>query len=461
MVDLNKIESQYKIHIDSEKVQPPPDLWNRVEESLNKKTANNKILWLKITGIAASVLAILFMGNLFLSDKSDEQILLSNNKPFDINVSGNDNGSLNNNPNGAQQYTETSKTEDYILSQSRILNKQEGQYIAINKLIVRNQDNLRDFEFNRHSKIYSVNNYIVTDKVEIKSLKSENPGINWQDLYIINTTQNNQSKEITRFGNKIEIGGVYSPVYAFRQTSGPEGLTGNMFTGSGPNEKPLIYTGGGIRLNVMVDKKWSVESGVRFARLGQEVNSQVDAGVVLALNALSTESDVRLKRVSLINSLGSINQTSSGNSTKNNLFYGTPSSEYHFGISNNNTQTSSTLEQNLDYLEIPLTLRYYLVNKGMSLSLSVGLSTNWLVSNNVYLKEESGKIKIGETSGISSLTMSTNAGLAFSVPVAGRLSLQLEPRINYFLSDINKDFPVSFKPYSFGIYSGLQYTFGK
>ena len=116
------------------------------------------------------------------------------------------------------------------------------------------------------------------------------------------------------------------------------------------------------------------------------------------------------------------------------------------------------IEQLIDYIEVPLTLRYAVFTRGMNMSVSAGLRTNWLISNGAYLIEGDGRQRIGETGGIDPMSWSTHAGVAFSVPIHGQLTFRIEPRINYFLGDINEAHPGRFKPYSIGIFSEVQYS---
>ncbi len=463
MVDLNKIESLYKSHSESIEIPPPPDAWNRIEASLNKQGSKNRALWIWVSGIAASLLVVVsFSTMIWLSNKPDNPTTLTNNH-LSTETSTIKEATLENKNNDSEVITDKEyENINNNLSQSRFLaglssekNNSSG-VSSINRTI--KSDLIVPY---RHSNIHSLNNYFATDKIEIKKIKSEHPDMKWEDFYVVDTENLKTSNETTRFGSRFEIGGVYSPVYAYRQTSVPSSSSSYMASASDPSEKGLVYSGGGIRLNVMVNKKWSVESGVRFARLGQEVNSQVDVEQLYASSTSLNESKTTIKRVSMVNSMGNISHNNTNVSTNKDLFFATSSPNYRVEFNASNTNTNSILEQNLDYIEVPLTIRYYLINNGMSLSLSAGLSSNWLVSNDVYLWNGSNREYIGQTSGLASMTLSTHAGLAFSVPIMGRLSLQVEPRINYFLSEINKDYHVAFKPYSFGFYSGVQYTFGK
>jgi hypothetical protein len=314
---------------------------------------------------------------------------------------------------------------------------------------------------NIKSNIHLANNYLDIDNVEIKPLEKQSSKTNWFDFYKVDSEASNPDKSAIRFIKKIEVGGVYSPVYAYRQTSGSANAPATMAAGSTPSEKGLVYGGGGLRVNVLVSKKWGVESGVRYSRLGQEITSPVYSDEFMSTATSEIESGYRLNKIPLYNSMGSISTQSNNVKLENDLFYYTANQNYIVELSSSDVINTGKIEQNIDYLEVPLSIRYYIINKGVALSVSAGLSTNWLIANDVYRTADSNRKKIGETSGLSAVTMSSNGGLALTVPLTKRLSIQFEPRVNYFLSDINKEFAGSFKPYSFGVYSGIQYSIGK
>lgn len=485
MVDYNDIESRYKKDCESLEVQPPLDGWARVEASLNSQKKDRKVLWLFLSGVAATLLAFVTLSTLDLfSPKHDNQPLLSINNDSHMNIDRpqeiiqkepdkiypdkiihNNKKDINIlSDSNLSQYREQltlSSVNNHTSKQNRgqydkVEKREDKEQVKSGKKDEKQSDQIIPYQ---HSNIFTVSNYFVTDEVEIKSLKKIYAKINWEELFPVKEDVG-ITKKTSQFGKRIDIGGVYSPVYAYRQASGSTESRSATASNS-PDEKGLVNSGGGLRVGVTINKKWSLESGFRFARIGQEVNSQVDVNNILTLRSNDDESTSVLPTVSLDNSLGVIKQISQETNMANNILYNTSSSNQLVGLSASNDYTSGSIEQNLDYIEVPLTFRYYMIKKGMTLSLSAGVSTNWLISNKVYLSNNSDRQYIGETSGISSMTLSSHAGVALSVPIIGRLSLQFEPRVNYFMQEINKDYPVSFKPYSFGVFSGIQYTFGK
>lgn len=118
-----------------------------------------------------------------------------------------------------------------------------------------------------------------------------------------------------------------------------------------------------------------------------------------------------------------------------------------------------TVQQELEYLEIPFLLRYNLLNKSVGLSVSGGMSTNFLIGNNAYRLENSSKNRIGETQDINEISYSAIFGFGFRAPILKSLDFNLEPRIKYFMNSVTDSPESSYKPYSIGIYTGVSYHF--
>ncbi len=117
------------------------------------------------------------------------------------------------------------------------------------------------------------------------------------------------------------------------------------------------------------------------------------------------------------------------------------------------------IRQNLDYLEIPLNLRYTIVDRIFKLQVVGGMSTNLLVNNSVTMETADGTTEIGYLANIRNVNYSGNAGIGFSYHFLDHFSLSLEPRFRYFLNSVNDATLPSTRPYTFGIYTGLNFLF--
>ncbi len=463
MVKLKNIEETYKRHSMQKLETPPPAVWDRIEASLDTLQSRPKAIWLwRTAGLAATFVGLISLGLFFFNQPAEEDV-----KPFSAQTTQPaDNhqdeivfskeptsASLEQKTNAtaALKHTEQSVTESnanidegaQVVSESESKSEPATPYLA-----------------------YAPDKPIfASKKVEIKELFKDQSKEDWKENYNVNSSYFDQqeAQNATSHKRKLQIGGAVSPVYSFRQTAGQSNMPTAAAMAGNYSEKGLTSTGGGIHVNLEVGKNWGIESGVRYARLGQEVHADIQSSRVYAMNTdKESYGTASLKTISLENSLGDIKQPQTSPSPQNNdRTFVSSHNTMLVDIRNDETVTSGQMEQFIDYIEIPLTFRYYVINASTKLSLAAGVSTNWLVANNAYLSESGKRQKIGETGGLSAMNISTHAGFAFTIPVYGPLSFRIEPRINYFINEINREHPVKFKPYSVGIYSGIQYTIGE
>ena len=64
---------------------------------------------------------------------------------------------------------------------------------------------------------------------------------------------------------------------------------------------------------------------------------------------------------------------------------------------------NTSLNQNFSYLELPVILRYKIVDKTIGINLIGGLSYNMLVHNSVYTTLDGNKYPVGDTKGLNPL----------------------------------------------------------
>lgn len=117
------------------------------------------------------------------------------------------------------------------------------------------------------------------------------------------------------------------------------------------------------------------------------------------------------------------------------------------------------IQQHLDYLELPFNLRYTVLDRDFKIQLLGGMSTNFLVNNYVTMEIEGQSQEIGYLSNVRNVNYSGNAGLGFVYQFLDQLSLSVEPRFRYYLNSVNDASLPSTRPYTFGIYTGINYFF--
>ena len=115
------------------------------------------------------------------------------------------------------------------------------------------------------------------------------------------------------------------------------------------------------------------------------------------------------------------------------------------------------ITQKISYTEIPLEVKYKFLDKKIGLKASFGFSYLLLNDNTVSIKTDTGyQQEIGKTKDLSPTSVSLNAGLEADYPLFKNVKLFIEPLINYHVKSSNSS---NFKPYIFGIHTGIRYTF--
>lgn len=469
MVKMSKIEESYKRHSVQKLETPPPAVWDRIDASLNAAQPKRLAVWLwRTAGAAAVFVGLISLGLFFFNQAPQEDAMPvsaqtapppskgQSEPPISEQVHS---GSVR--TDGLAQSVIQSNTPTNKANSAQVLNTHQS-YTPLNGTA---WDSSSASETATPYLAYAPDKPIFTSKkVEIKELFKDQSKEDWKENYNVNSTYFDRHEALSAASHKrkVQIGGAVSPIYSFRQTSGQSNMPMAAAMADNYSEKGLTSTGGGIHINLEMGKNWGLESGVRYARMGQEVHADIQSSRVYAMNTdKESYGTTSLKTISLENSLGDIKQPQTSSSQPfEQMAFANSHNTLLVDIRNDETVTTGQLEQYIDYVEIPLTFRYYVINGTTKLSLAAGLSTNWLVANNAYLNESGGRQKIGETGGLSSMNFSTHAGLAFSIPIYGPLSFRIEPRINYFINEINQQHAVKFTPYSVGVYSGIQYTIG-
>jgi opacity protein-like surface antigen len=250
--------------------------------------------------------------------------------------------------------------------------------------------------------------------------------------------------------NRGSISALVSPTYQSRFSSGENEAVSQVMN----TEQTLLSYSGGLALSFKVNKRFSIQSGLYYSTMGKELTG---------IDAYSGFEDHFYTK-------GSPNftvLTSSGNVyTSNNDVFLTD------GLSADRIQTDyninvfdpvkselnfidNPIHQNFSYLELPVVMRYKVVDKVLDLNLIGGVSSGLLVNNMVY----AGKTQIGSTDGMNMITFSSSIGMGMEYNLSNNLSLNLEPTFRYYINPFSNIPGMNIHPYSFGVFSGISYKF--
>lgn len=220
---------------------------------------------------------------------------------------------------------------------------------------------------------------------------------------------------------------------------------------------------GGLSVRYRASSRWSIESGVYYAQNGQQTGSspQIFGGRAEADFAKAPAEQLYFNTVvSMENSHIALNSTA-GVIEIDNMPRG---AELSANLENsfaggNSLITQGDLSQVFDLVEIPLYLRYLVLESKLDVELVGGISAGMIVGNNAFIDNQYGVQKIGKTRDISTLNVSGSVGLGFTYALGKQFSLAMEPRLNYYMNSISRNPEVDFRPYRIGVYTGLYYTF--
>ncbi|SRX72372.1 outer membrane beta-barrel protein [Aequorivita antarctica] len=122
------------------------------------------------------------------------------------------------------------------------------------------------------------------------------------------------------------------------------------------------------------------------------------------------------------------------------------------------TQGEARLIQNLNYYEVPVELKYAVIESRFGVNVIGGVSTLFLGNNEISVKADNFTDVLGEANNLSSVSFSTNVGLGLDYKLSKKFTFNIEPMFKYQLNPYT-DSSVDFKPYYLGVYSGLSFKF--
>jgi len=212
---------------------------------------------------------------------------------------------------------------------------------------------------------------------------------------------------------------------------------------AGTDSKSLNTVGGGMVASYKVSDKVTISSGIRFSQMKQ-----------------GSHSAYSLSQTSGITYLQPIEK--SGNLTRDVSVYLPPVSSivYSNGMATNASNVFiSDISQEFKYLEIPIQATYKLIDKKLSIGVTGGISSNFLVGNSASVIENGITLSHGNTDNIRNVLYSGSAGLEFGYDLGNKLMLTVEPRIKQFMNSVSVNNMVNIKPMQLGIFTGIAYNF--
>ncbi len=465
--DRKHIDELFKDYLSGFKAAAPAGAWQRIQVSLQPTQKRKHFLYLRLA--AASLLLLMaFSAGYFWSEfkKSDNVMAVSEitksvqEQTFPDRIIENNNQNLpsensktlpSKKPTIAPLKPETikiqsSKNDESLVNTAfeNIQQKPETEQLVLTE----NKEDLKEIELS--DEIITVETTGAINKTDDLAKKSESEKMTPEMLHQLLVGNNDAladgiiQKSNVQQPQQWSIGGQFSPVYSYRKLDGagfstPDEQVDKDYYNN--TENGLMAYAGGISLNYGFNDRLSLASGLYLSRIGQENTDVVaydspDSPYLYNLASSGgtvTINPQKFEKV-MVREVDNTKDSVPGDYIVNGTFI-----------------------QNLDYLEVPLVLKYKLLKSKLSVNLSGGLSPGILVNNRSYFNVDGQKIQTGYTENIKPMIYNSVMGVGVEYTISTKLSINLDPLFKYSLSPINNNSGLKYHPYSISFFTGITY----
>lgn len=448
-------------------ISAPSEAWENISAQINIRSKKDYTFLYKI---AAAVAVITMIGSLYLFMSKDQIVInesmvsesLLNNTEKEINVIEKEN---------AEQILETKNNEIIadLYDGNKVSNISEpildgDSFVenvqTINSIIER-EKNVEDLEL---MALLPINFDFEKLQPELVISKSDNsveqkgflPDMNL--LLALNIMEAEKIEKEKQ--SKWVIGGDFTPLYSYRSISKSNSKYDAAYYNS--VESPMMTYTGGLNLQYKALGRLSIQAGVYYSSMGQSLDYMTVYSNKAYDMVAEEYKDRFVNSYEIDNSAGAISFKTSyviidelaarvNDMSSNKGFVNTADPVFQ--------DLDAEIQQSFKYIEVPVILRYKLIDKEIDFNIIGGIGANFLIGNDVILSYGNTKEVIGETKGVDPVNYSGSLGFGIEYPLMKRIKLKLEPSIKYYLNSINSSSSIDSHPYSIGIYTGINYTF--
>ncbi len=211
------------------------------------------------------------------------------------------------------------------------------------------------------------------------------------------------------------------------------------------NKSGQVNLSYGVHVSYHVNKRLSVRSGVNKVDLSYNTqNIGFSPSSIVGQNLESINYSPNAE-VILVSDIGR---------NQNNQFIASDINREAINL----TQNEGLLNQRIGYIEVPLEMKYALVNKKLGVNMIGGVSTLFLQNNEVSIEAGDFETTIGEANNVNDVSFTGNIGIGVDYKLSDQFQINLEPIFKYQFNGFSGN-TENFRPYYFGIYTGVSIKF--
>lgn len=478
-------------------VAPSDAVWVNIKTQLNqkKKKRNAVFIWWRYTGVAALLLLFLTIGRVYFNSTNSatptnqvvdtkKTILSTENNTNNIEQVEQEGKQINankknNEPEIAKKNKKEHHTSTNFASSSAIANANAPSNTSISN--TNNSNPERPKKDVAKAALIGQNNSIAvasnekskTDPI-IDNTKNSSNNINKKqggmdnDFLIANTKDQIDSTTIITLETKLRS---IEEALAEAKNSNEEENPSNSKWSLAPNAAPVYFNSLGKGSSLDSQFNNNSKSGEINMSYGVTVGYTIAKNLKIRSGVNKVNLGYNTNDVIIFESLGSSINT--GSSIKNIATMPPTPLNYEVGsrmsiISKESLKTSKnssliktpnmSINQSLEYIEIPLEIEYSLINKKIGVNVIGGFSSLFLNSNKLYSEFNGERSLIGKATNLNTISYSANFGLGLNYKITKKVEFNLEPLFKYQINTFNNT-SGNFNPYFIGVYTGIGFKF--
>jgi len=449
------IDNLFANHLYNYEEDAPSYIWNNIQSDVNRTKRLKR--YSKIRAIAASIALLITFGVGYLS--SDYALRKKYEAKY---LSGNHLTKFSSEKNKLPEDSVGAITDDSVVYSA----SEEKSVVNIfdeNKLADNNIENrgilYKLFDLSKEIFFESFENELNTNQLaqNNKTQEEDTPNqllidtllLEKENLheggFLLNQKRDKQSN--WSFGTK------FSPVYSIAENSGSlngddqsqglKSVTNSDKPDTKAVEKAIMAFSGGVNINYHLSKRWSLESGLFYSQRKQMAENLVGS----AMTGFEDEMVVYTPEGAKF-----LQAQPSG------MEMGAPPEV--IGTSRDETFYSLNMDyiSNFEYIELPILVRYKIVDRKLGLDVLSGVSTNFLIGNKTSIINEESQLWSGATDEVSPLLYNATFGLGLNYNFYRNFSFNLEPTFKYSIVNSSSSALARY-PYSFAVFAGFSYRF--
>ena len=489
MSNKKNIDRLYQEKFKDFEATPHKRVWKNIEQELkkDKKRRVIPIFWYKTAGIAAAIALLIFLGDTLFESEQVEIVNSSNPKEEtlkDESVPSLKNAVINKSKESSVSLQEKDKLKTEIkiaetspsttpekenntdfYSQQESVKKSKKRFYSYHSAHENSTQNIAqtnnasaeattkenllettesfkgETDFNQEANLKSNTNLASTVINKDSTLTKENlekeNALAQREKELKEENNDEKEDDETESFARWNIRPNVSPVYYGNLNDSGSPIDPQFSNNNASGEVSMAY---GVNFAYAVSKKLKVRTGVSRVKLNYSTNDVAFTSSVEPVSLSGVNSNARTKNIQVVSARPSNNRNLS------------------LQERNINPHTLGDLKQQVGFIEVPLEVEYALLDKRFGIHLIGGASSLILNENEVAISSSEGVTNLGKANNLNSVSFSTNLGVGLGYEISAKLDFNLEPTFKYQLNTFSGN-TNGFKPYYFGIYTGLNFKF--